>query len=80
MIILYRLSNLNHNKTDIITKANKSIWDPDNGFSKDAEPFELPWKVFGDAIEDYIKITLSLKKDDIGEYCPKTKMGSTVFK
>jgi len=70
---------LNHNKADIIKKANKSIWNPENGFSKDAKPFHLPWKLIGDTIEDSVTIIFSLKKDNLGKYCPKTKTGMTVY-
>jgi len=70
---------LNHYKADIISKANKSLWNPDIGFSKDAKPFDLPWKVIGNTIEDAVTITLSLKKDNFGKYCPTTKMGITVY-
>lgn len=74
-----RLSKLNHFKADIITKANETMWHPEYGFSKNAKPHSLPWKVIGETIEDSVTITLSLKKQNLGKYCPKTDSGMTVL-
>lgn len=70
---------MNHPKADIIVNANENVWDPDTGFSKNAKPFNLPWKVIGDTVEDSVIMTFSLKKDNYsGNYCPKTYTGMTV--
>lgn len=69
---------MNHFKADIISKANETMWHPENGFSKNAKPFHLPWKVVGDTVADAVTITLNLKKENLGNHCPKTDSGMTV--
>jgi hypothetical protein len=59
---------------DIITKANETMWNPEDGFNKNAKSFHLPWKVF-----DSISMSISLKKDDLGYHCPQTDSGMTVL-
>lgn len=76
--ILYSLSKLNHPKSDIITKINETMWNPELGFSTNAKPFHLPWKVIGDTIEDSVTITFNLKKENTGIHCPITDTGMTV--
>lgn len=71
---------MNHPKSDIITKANESIWNPDFGFSKNAKPFHLPWKIIGDTVEDSVIMKFTLKKDNYSRnHCPKTDTGMTVL-
>lgn len=70
--------NLNHHKADIITKANKTVWNPEIGISKDAKPFNLPWIVVGNTIEDSVTIKFSLNKENFGIHCPKSDMGMMV--
>lgn len=75
---VFRLSNLNHTKAEIITKANKTAWDPEIGFNKNAEPFNLPWKVTGDTVEDSVIIRFNLQNENTRKHCPKTDKGMTV--
>lgn len=75
---VYRLSNLNHTKADIITKAKNTAWDPEIGFNKNAEPFNLPWKVTGDTVEDSVIIRFNLQNENTRKHCPKTDKGMTV--
>lgn len=69
---------MNHSKADIITKANERVWDPEVGFVKTAKPYDLPWKVIGDTIEDSVIMVFSLKKNKSNEHCPQTDTGMTV--
>ncbi|VVC29438.1 Epithelial sodium channel, partial [Cinara cedri] len=73
------LSKLTHPKSDIITKANETMWNPEIGFSKNAKPFHIPWKVIGDTIEDSVTIKFNLKKENTGIHCPITDTGMTLF-
>lgn len=70
--------NLNHDKIDIITKANGTNWNPEIGFTNNAKQFNIPWKVVGDTVEDSVTIQFSLKKENFGKYCPKLNTGLTV--
>lgn len=76
--ILYRLSKLNHLKADILTKANETMWHPENGFNVNAKSHSLPWKVFGETVDDSVIMTFSLKKQNLGKHCPVTNSGMTV--
>lgn len=75
---VYRLSNLNHSKADIITNAKTTAWDPEIGFNKNSEPFNLPWKVTGDTVDDSVIIRFNLQNDNTRKHCPKTDKGMTV--
>lgn len=70
---------MNHTKADIITKANETMWNPEDGFNKNAKPFHLPWKVTSDSFFDSIIMTFNLKKDDLGDHCPQTDTGMMVL-
>jgi len=69
---------LNHTKADILTNANATAWNPEIGFDKNAKPFNVPWKVTGDTVEDAIIIRFDLQKEKTGKHCPKTDTGMTV--
>ncbi|XP_060863036.1 pickpocket protein 28-like [Metopolophium dirhodum] len=73
------LSNLNHTKADIITNATNTAWDPEIGFNKNAKPFNLPWKVIGDTVEDSVIIRFNLQNENTRKHCPKTDKGMTLF-
>lgn len=75
---MYRLSNLNHTKADILKNAKITAWNPEIGFNKNAKSFNLPWKVTGDTVEDSVIIRFNLKKKYTGKHCPTTDKGMTV--
>lgn len=78
--LFYRLSSLNHSKADIITKPNGHVWNPEVNIGKSVpKTFQLPWKLIGDTVEDSIVITFNLKNKDLGEKCPNTDSGLTVY-
>lgn len=73
------MSFLNHTQADIITKKNESLWTPEAGFSKSTDPFDTPWRVTGDTIDNSVRIIFDLKNPQLGNHCPQTDPGVTVI-
>lgn len=78
-IFFFRISFLNHTQADIIAKKNETLWTPETGFSKSASPFDTPWRVTGDTIDNSVRIIFNLKSQNAVSDCPKTDSGLTVI-
>ncbi|XP_050536569.1 pickpocket protein 28-like isoform X2 [Daktulosphaira vitifoliae] len=69
------LSFPNHTLADIITKKKETSWSPDKGFSKNAIPFDTPWRVTGDTNNDAVRLVFNLRNIEGDNYCPHTMSG-----
>lgn len=69
---------MNHTKADIIKNVNVTAWNPEIGFNINAKPFNLPWKVTGDTVDDSVILRFDLQNKKTGKGCPKTDTGMTV--
>lgn len=72
------MSYFNRTQADIIAEKNESTWTPETGYSKNATPFDVPWKVTGDTIDNAVRLLFNLKSTSLRDYCPETDSGLTV--
>lgn len=80
LIISYvrrRTSFLNMTQADIIANKNQT-WTPETGYGKNATPFDVPWRVTGDTVDNAVRLIFNLKNDNLGDHCPKRDSGLTV--
>lgn len=79
MLRIFRLAFLNHGQPENVLRKNESIWTPESGYSKNATPFGIPWRVTGDTIENTVRLEFNLKNSHPGGHCPDTDPGLTVI-
>lgn len=72
------MSYFNQTQADIITKKNESMWTPETGYNENATPFDVPWRVTGDTIDNAVRLIFNLNNTNSGDHCPKTDSGLTV--
>ncbi|VVC45170.1 Epithelial sodium channel [Cinara cedri] len=74
-----RMAFLNHTHSENILQKNESVWTPENRYSINATPFDLPWRVTGDTIENAVRLVFNLKNTNLGGHCPETDSGLTII-
>lgn len=70
---------LNPTLPDNVFHKNNTVWTPENHYSKNATPFDIPWKVTGTTIENNVRLIFNLKNTYSGGQCPDTDPGITVI-
>lgn len=75
-----RMSSFNHTQADIIDKNNETKWTPETGYSQNSTPFDVPWRVTGDTVENAVRVLFTLKNTNSEDHCPKSDSGLTVTK
>lgn len=81
-ILLYvrcRTSFLNLTQADIVAKKNQTSWTPETGYSQNATPFDVPWRVTGDTVDNAVRLIFDLTNENLGDHCPKRESGLTVY-
>lgn len=68
----------NHSRANILTK-NETFWTPETGFSRNATPFDLPWRVIGDTTDNAVRLIFNLIDTHFRGNCPNTDSGLTVI-
>ncbi|XP_050421683.1 pickpocket protein 28-like isoform X3 [Adelges cooleyi] len=72
--VLNRLSFLDHPLAQIIRKKNLNTWNPEVGFKPDLTPFDTPWRVTGDSVNNRVSLHFKFKRNP-GVNCPITGKG-----
>lgn len=78
--VRYRTSFLNLTQADIVAKKNETTWTPETGYSLNATPFDVPWRVTGDTVDNAVRLIFDLTNENLGDHCPKRESGLTVYR
>jgi len=78
--VRYRTSFLNLTQADIVAKKNQTTWTPETGYSPNATPFDVPWRVTGDTVDNAVRLIFDLTNENLGNHCPKRESGLTVYR
>ncbi|XP_050421675.1 pickpocket protein 28-like isoform X2 [Adelges cooleyi] len=70
----HMLSFLDHPLAQIIRKKNLNTWNPEVGFKPDLTPFDTPWRVTGDSVNNRVSLHFKFKRNP-GVNCPITGKG-----
>ncbi|XP_060876363.1 pickpocket protein 28-like isoform X1 [Metopolophium dirhodum] len=76
---LQSTSFLNSTQADIIAKKNQTTWTPETGYSRNATPFDVPWRVTGDTVDNAVRLIFDLTNENLGDHCPKRESGLTLI-
>lgn len=76
---MFRMDFLNRTQSENIFQKNESIWTPENHYSVNATPFDIPWKVAENTIENAVRLVFNLKNTNLDGHCPETDTGVTVI-
>ncbi|XP_025191376.1 pickpocket protein 28-like, partial [Melanaphis sacchari] len=72
-------SFLNSTRVDSIANKNQTAWTPETGYRQNATPFDIPWRVTGDTVDNAVRLIFDLANKNLGDYCPKRDSGLTLF-
>lgn len=78
---MFQISSLKFvNQTDLIAEKNESAWTPETGYSQNAIPFDLPWRVTGNTADNSVRLLFDFKETNFkGKHCRKSNSGLTVI-
>jgi len=67
-------------QADIIAKKNETTWTPETGYNQNITPFDVPWRVTGDTVDNAVRLIFDLANKNLGDHCPKRDSGLTVYR
>ncbi|KAF0751167.1 pickpocket protein 28-like, partial [Aphis craccivora] len=76
---LLSTSFLNLTQADIIAKKNETTWTPETGYNQNITPFDVPWRVTGDTVDNAVRLIFDLTNKNLGDHCPKRDSGLTLI-
>ncbi|KAL5236158.1 hypothetical protein ACI65C_003568 [Semiaphis heraclei] len=66
-------------QADVVAKKNQTVWTPEIGYSRNSTPFDVPWRVTGDTVDNAVRLIFDMTNDNLGEHCPKRESGLTLL-